>query len=342
MSPSPLDSLADNRLTRVLLLSPLRPANFGTRLDYILVTPGLLPWLKDADIQAAIYGSDHCPVFLDLHDELPGPTPDAPPRQLWDLLNPGRRQGDKQPDPPKFAARFLEQFSQKGLASFFVKREKAAVQTLPSTAPAAAAEAAAEGEVEADEVVVVQAPPATAPVAVPSPNQPRPKPAKSPSATQPKSTTAAPKPAQRDISSFFTKPTPKPSSSQPPAKRKKSLSSSQPVAAAAHSFGGSTQALEPIELGSSPPADGVIGSKDAEEPGLGAGEDDPLAGMSAEEVEQALEEASASAAATASAWSGMFKPKPVPRCPGHGEPAKQWTVNKPGLNKGRKFYLCAR
>jgi len=41
-------------------------------------------------------------------------------------------------------------------------------------------------------------------------------------------------------------------------------------------------------------------------------------------------------------WSNIFTPKPVPKCSGHNEPAKLWTVNKPGVNKGRIFYLCAR
>ncbi|KAJ7817709.1 DNase I-like protein [Mycena olivaceomarginata] len=47
-----------------------RESNYGTRIDYILVTPGLLPWIQDADIQPEIKGSDHCPVFIDLRDEI--------------------------------------------------------------------------------------------------------------------------------------------------------------------------------------------------------------------------------------------------------------------------------
>ncbi|KAF8493166.1 Endonuclease/exonuclease/phosphatase [Russula emetica] len=35
-----------------------REANYGTRIDYVLVTPGLMPWIKAADIQPSIKGSD--------------------------------------------------------------------------------------------------------------------------------------------------------------------------------------------------------------------------------------------------------------------------------------------
>ncbi|KAF8488884.1 Endonuclease/exonuclease/phosphatase [Russula emetica] len=35
-----------------------REANYDTRIDYVLVTPGLMPWIKAADIQPSIKGSD--------------------------------------------------------------------------------------------------------------------------------------------------------------------------------------------------------------------------------------------------------------------------------------------
>ncbi|OAD78399.1 hypothetical protein PHYBLDRAFT_140492 [Phycomyces blakesleeanus NRRL 1555(-)] len=45
-----------------------RPRNFGVRLDYILVSEGLGSWLKAADILPELFGSDHCPVYIDLYD----------------------------------------------------------------------------------------------------------------------------------------------------------------------------------------------------------------------------------------------------------------------------------
>ena len=43
-----------------------RPANYGSRVDYILVSKALKEGVKKADIWAKVMGSDHCPVFTDL------------------------------------------------------------------------------------------------------------------------------------------------------------------------------------------------------------------------------------------------------------------------------------
>jgi AP endonuclease-2 len=41
-------------------------------------------------------------------------------------------------------------------------------------------------------------------------------------------------------------------------------------------------------------------------------------------------------------WNSLLAPVPPPNCLVHGEPAKEFTVNKPGPNKGKKFYICSR
>ena len=43
-----------------------RERNAGWRIDYFLISNDLLPRLKGASIHTEIYGSDHCPVELDL------------------------------------------------------------------------------------------------------------------------------------------------------------------------------------------------------------------------------------------------------------------------------------
>jgi exodeoxyribonuclease-3 len=47
-----------------------RKRNIGWRLDYFLVSLGLVHQIKEATIHEDIHGSDHCPVSLDL--DLPG------------------------------------------------------------------------------------------------------------------------------------------------------------------------------------------------------------------------------------------------------------------------------
>ncbi|KAG1736699.1 hypothetical protein EDD22DRAFT_787450, partial [Suillus occidentalis] len=51
---------------------------------------------------------------------------------------------------------------------------------------------------------------------------------------------------------------------------------------------------------------------------------------------------SASASRSKAAWSQLMAPIQPPNCFVHGEPAKENTVHKPGPNKGKTFFLCAR
>ncbi|KAJ9107860.1 hypothetical protein QFC19_002766 [Naganishia cerealis] len=107
-----------------------RASNYGSRIDYILVTPSLLPWVAYSDIQPDIYGSDHCPVYLDLHESITGQ--DGKEILLRDLVNPpalslpkglADNEGER-PEPPALATRFWDEFSgkQTSLKDFFGKK----------------------------------------------------------------------------------------------------------------------------------------------------------------------------------------------------------------------------
>lgn len=43
-----------------------RPRNVGWRIDYFLVSESLMPKVNDSVINCDIYGSDHCPISLDI------------------------------------------------------------------------------------------------------------------------------------------------------------------------------------------------------------------------------------------------------------------------------------
>ena len=103
----------------------------GTRIDYILVTPGLMPWIERADILPEVVGSDHCPVFVDLRREIVD-SATGETVKLWEALNPparvalaakGDEAGVEAYPPPLFAGKFYEEFSgkQKQLTSYFTK-----------------------------------------------------------------------------------------------------------------------------------------------------------------------------------------------------------------------------
>ena len=46
-----------------------RARNVGWRIDYILISASLLPRLRTATILPEVYGSDHCPVAVELDDQ---------------------------------------------------------------------------------------------------------------------------------------------------------------------------------------------------------------------------------------------------------------------------------
>jgi exodeoxyribonuclease-3 len=47
-----------------------RERNVGWRIDYHFVSNNLLPYVKGAEILNEVTGSDHCPVVVELQDQL--------------------------------------------------------------------------------------------------------------------------------------------------------------------------------------------------------------------------------------------------------------------------------
>ncbi|GAA5911545.1 hypothetical protein JCM6882_000534 [Rhodosporidiobolus microsporus] len=68
------------------------------RVDYFLITPGLLPWVKDCKINRFLFGSDHYAVLLELHDSIK--TPNGEILSLWEAMNPCRSPNDPPPAAP--------------------------------------------------------------------------------------------------------------------------------------------------------------------------------------------------------------------------------------------------
>ena len=52
-----------------------RERNIGWRIDYMLLSAALLPSLLSAEILSGVYGSDHCPVAIELNERAARPAP---------------------------------------------------------------------------------------------------------------------------------------------------------------------------------------------------------------------------------------------------------------------------
>ena len=62
-----------------------RPANFGSRIDYICVSTQMRDWFSEANIQEGLMGSDHCPVYALLKDRV---ILDGAEVAIADIMNP--------------------------------------------------------------------------------------------------------------------------------------------------------------------------------------------------------------------------------------------------------------
>jgi exodeoxyribonuclease-3 len=58
----------------------VRARNVGWRIDYVLASPGAMPFVRSAFIQNAVLGSDHCPVGVELDPAIVGEAAPISPK----------------------------------------------------------------------------------------------------------------------------------------------------------------------------------------------------------------------------------------------------------------------
>ncbi|KAG0085725.1 Class II abasic (AP) endonuclease [Podila epicladia] len=344
------------------------PSNYGTRLDFILVTEGLLPWFKSCDRLPHVVGSDHCPVIAEMFPELKIDCSGGEAQQetvpsgksLQDILDSYGGSTDH-----ALAAKFYDEFSgkQQKLSLFFKK------STMDSTPPLIKSTSADQkrptldpGNEEprkkpffsADKIFDTPASStyttssqtiSSNPPAAPAPHTPATTVPSKPIAKMFSKTAAAraakgkaggkksvSKPArQQSVLSFFSTPgvnkkaasessisdfttSSQVTSSQPVLSQSSDVASSQPLSIETSDEGTTTSAshFSPNNF-----ADWIPGSQDV------------LPFTSNEE-------------SITSKWQSLFTPRVVPKCKFHQEDCTEYTVNKKGPNKGRRFFLCSR
>ncbi|CDO72073.1 hypothetical protein BN946_scf184962.g16 [Trametes cinnabarina] len=323
-----------------------RETNYGTRVDYILVTKGLLPWIQHGDILPSLKGSDHCPIYIDLREELTLESGNT--IKLRDAM----KQTDCPRDPPRIAAKYWEEHARKQptLASFFGKPAASkgsesngvsSSQPIPSSPnatlpaqdgqtqdaratpkPASQSEssvASSSGTAQRAKTIHAQA------IRTAPPAAGKRKPSEAPAASSKKRKQVK---GQVSIATFFSKPTASATAAEISKTRDViEIEDDAPQA--------TTSSAEPT--GDAPPL------SQADEDQLDA--DYRLACELAKEHAEAEGEPSPSSPSQAqnkTAWSELFAPVQPPNCYVHGEPTKMYTVNKPGPNKGKTFFLCSR
>ncbi|OQD77140.1 hypothetical protein PENDEC_c003G04550 [Penicillium decumbens] len=300
-----------------------RPGNFGARIDYVLCSLDMQDWFCDSNIQEGLMGSDHCPVFAVFKDQVPyqgGLT------HIRDIMNPpgmfkdGKRQQE-------YSSRFMLPASGRLLPEFDMDKRRSIKDMFARKPPSTLSRSSSAASALEKPIASPASGPATpttttpnetlntlvscdtqAPGAVPLK---RSKPPPAVSAKRSKSITAPSASGQKSLMGFFK---PKAGDGASP---KKSNPAPSPSMAPAASQPPDTTADIPITstgTSSAQPSPGRLRTDDSVV--------DPI--VSKED------------------WTKLFTKKAVPRCESHQEPCISLTTKKPGMNRGRAFWICPR
>ncbi|KAK3848541.1 MAG: Endonuclease/exonuclease/phosphatase [Linnemannia gamsii] len=385
-----------------------RPSNYGTRLDYILVTEKLLPWFKSCDRQPQVVGSDHCPVVAEMAAEL---VLGKEKEQLSVKSLEGREGVEVEKivlqdvldsyggtkDHP-LAARFFDEFSgkQQKLSAFFKTPATSLPKSGASTKPAMTMTAtttthstldnkrSADSQAGEDDNVPRKKPffstssPSTLPSTPPSPatgSQSRtstpplpravvadsiPKPVTkstvrsgfvAATASKKTSTTATAKPSgQQTMLSFFGTPAKKPVKDTPTPNHNLSQQRKEDLGSASHpSVSSSSSAPASLEsIGFSqeflPLPEPSTATVAAAAPSSSSSSTTPFSPQDYADWIPSSQDVlpfTINGETTTTKWQTLFTPKTIPKCKLHNAPCTEYTVNKKGPNKGRRFYLCS-
>ncbi|KAJ3821545.1 Endonuclease/exonuclease/phosphatase [Lentinula raphanica] len=382
-----------------------RASNYGTRIDYILVTPGLLPWIKAADIEPSIKGSDHCPVWIDLHEEitLPETNLTIKLRDRMSCTTSGQIQA--KPVAPRLATHFWDEYSgkQRLLASFFGVGSAENKTKKTKTVAEVASKKSSGNESSADELALLGGEKRaersnaerenmqmdateigeslsspnllkTAPSSSLSSTQPSriPTPGSTPSSSNPDKKRKSPPPSQTPAASSESRSIPYSKQKKQRKEREEDVKDvKRPGQSKLSSFFVAPSASKEKGQSKGPAKSKIKRSRtvSAEELSEKEAEVESVIDLTSEDLQVVEEEiddedlrraiqlslsqtdSSSSSSSPASlvassssqeAWKSLLKPPEPPKCLVHNEVAKQFRVNKPGVNKGRSFWVCSR
>jgi AP endonuclease-2 len=325
-----------------------RPGNFGSRIDFVLVASSMQSWIKDANIQEGLLGSDHCPVFADFHDVV---EIDGKEVNLLDIMSPagsfvgGQRQREwVLQDIPAFSGRRLQEFDKRRSIKSMFAAPKAKQTTTPSQQSTDDSKPSLEKKSE-DCSLPLQSPPPTAPLngSTNSSDKKRkasvsskPVPAKKTKSGTAATSTASASVAkgQQSLRGFFQPKAAPPSKTDSDAALKIESGTETKDTQA---IGDSTTPLSNVDQADSSatrnPSTPPSKSRESATPASAVSFTSPTASLSNFEARSA----------TSASWSALLNSRPTaPKCEDHSEPCKTMQTKKKGSNQGRSFFMCAR
>lgn len=340
-----------------------RPGNFGSRIDFVLCSIKIKDWFNESNIQEGLMGSDHCPVYAVTKETVLGMgnatqegAGDAE-HNILDVMNPPgmfkdgvRLREYSSKDLPPLSGKLLTEFNKRqNIRDMFSKRpaapKPANVSVIPSPLgilEGAAVSSPMQGVDKGPELAgptnalfpangqIVHA---TSPLASPekrrasasasaSPSKPIKR--SKPSNPTPSSNTPSLTKGQQSLKGFFQ------TRSKVPAPDSAAITAPPSSSLASANGGASLQSNVVPAAGDrteiTPP---------------------PMAPPAASASQTTISppwlcDPGAAQQASKEGWTKLFSKRPPPRCEGHAEPCISLTTKKPGVNRGRQFWMCPR
>ncbi|KIW07887.1 hypothetical protein, variant [Verruconis gallopava] len=326
----------------------MRPGNFGSRIDYLLMSISMKSWITDSNIQEGLLGSDHCPVYAVMNDIV---TVDGSKIYLKDMINPPGvfKEGERLKDIPEkptlaFSARLLPEFdvSQRQSIKDMFTRQPSISQKLNTTSSSNSPDASASKSTGSSMQVMMNS--SSTAQSLQKADLMKRKTSDSDSGggkTKRFKSIASTTPAhlgkgQGTLRSFFT-----PKASFQPSTSAASAASAAVIDSSSDHVSSIADArmkqltsdkTAAAKVSEEAPPTRIDASKDAR--------DSDIAIQVADDTQ--LSDIVEKRAKSSEQWGMLMRKPSIPLCEGHEEPCKSLQTKKKGVNCGRMFYICAR
>ncbi|GAM87148.1 hypothetical protein ANO11243_051690 [Dothideomycetidae sp. 11243] len=338
-----------------------RPGNFGSRIDFVLVSDQMGDWFSEADIQEGLMGSDHCPVYGHFKDlvQIKTPQGDSKPTHILDILNPpGHFKDGKRL--VEWSVKNIPAFSGKLLPEFDKRRSIKDMFKKPSMSKMTSSTQSTNGEVQKESIdsgseavygntlsdALFEPSTMTHDETLSQPSPTKSAASMSPGTKRKGSILAAPKPVKRQKSTGV--PQSQKGESQKGQQSLKGFFAPKSVPATSNvvprrDSGGSTNgatsriadSTDGIDSQSATNGTSEYGSRDT------STAPDPPQAPSPSPSSPDSGTVHDPVAAKAS-WDNLMRKPNAPLCESHNEPCKVMLTKKKGENQGRSFWMCAR
>ncbi|KAI1483429.1 DNase I-like protein [Daldinia eschscholtzii] len=317
-----------------------RPANVGSRIDYVLCSDNMKDWFMDSNIQEGLMGSDHCPVYATLKDVV---NIDGKEVHLRDIMNPPgvfkdgvRLREWTTKDLLPLSAKLIPEFDRRrSIKDMFSKKPAppkpvlAPINEPPESSNSSSSSTVAKIEASKDEEAFDT--PASQSESVPSMSSP----AKSQPSTlkRTSSSTASSSATSRPQKKTKATLTKEPSSSKGQSslrgffKPKTTTATSSPSAVTVAETKDPKPSSEPNDT---PEVETPQDSKNNTEEAPTKDDAEPA---SSDRVFDPIE--------SKESWSKLLGKRVLPKCE-HGEDCVSFVTKKSGVNRGRSFFVCPR